>query len=178
MSVQTGSPQEGAGLVVSPPAGAAGREVTVRLPGLSPDDRVLLGFGGIGSPHEVMGEAAADADGTAKWTVRIPDWVEAGRTYLFFWAWIDMRPVSFSTPFLVTDPEGGVRITGTVTDEGVTCSAMRDADDVLYTLAGAKDLVPGDRITVDGTFAEMSVCGQGITLTVRAIEVNPEARPG
>lgn len=160
-----------AGPVASPPGGPAGTPVMVRVDGLPPGESIVVGFGGIGSPHEIMGDAVIDADGRAELELRIPAWVEANRTYLFYWAWADMRPVSFSSPFLVTGPEGAVRVGGTLTDEGVTCPAMRGGDDTLYTLAGSiGELEPGARVTVVGHLAEVSICSQGLTLAVDHIE--------
>ncbi len=65
------------------------------------------------------------------------------------------------------------RVEGRMTDEGVTCPAMRSDDDTLYTLIGhddLDDLEPGDRIHVEGTEPEMSICQQGITLEVTRLE--------
>ncbi len=161
---------QGAGPLISPRAGPAGTSVTVRVEGLLPEDALLIGFGGIGSPHEILGDGVADAQGVLSIDVGIPGWVEAGRTYLFYMAWADQRPVAFSEPYLATAADGSVEITGTVTDEGVTCVAFRGEDDTLYTLAGdTSNVAPGDRITIRGTVAEMSVCGQGITLAVDEI---------
>ncbi len=66
--------------------------------------------------------------------------------------------------------EGVVRIEGTLTNEGVECSAMRGEGGELYTLAG--DLAgpnPGDRVCVEGTVAEFSICQQGTTISVERI---------
>lgn len=75
-------------------------------------------------------------------------------------------------------PRGGaggeevVRVTGTLTDEGVECPAMRGDDGTLYTLTGA-DLAPyetGDRLVVEGTRAGISFCMQGTTLAVTSVQ--------
>jgi hypothetical protein len=64
-----------------------------------------------------------------------------------------------------------LEIEGRITDEGVTCLAMRDADDNLYTLTGEMpDLQPGDRVRVTGERAEMSICMQGTTIVVSNVE--------
>ncbi len=66
--------------------------------------------------------------------------------------------------------EGVVRIEGTLTNEGVECSAMRGEGGELYTLAG--DFAgpnPGDRVCVEGTVAEFSTCQQGTTIDVERI---------
>jgi LysM repeat protein len=65
------------------------------------------------------------------------------------------------------------RVEGRMTDEGVTCPAMRGDDGTLYTLIGHDDLdnlQPGERIYVEGTEPEVSICMQGITLEVTHLE--------
>ena len=67
-------------------------------------------------------------------------------------------------------PPPRVDIFGTLTREGATCPAMRGDDGRLYTLAGhIGDLVPGDRVRVQGERAEMSTCMQGETITIYRI---------
>ena len=59
-----------------------------------------------------------------------------------------------------------VTITGTVTDEGVECPALRTDDNQLYTIATSdrSRLKPGMRVRITGTVAEMSFCQQGTTI--------------
>lgn len=62
-------------------------------------------------------------------------------------------------------------ITGTLTNEGVECQALRSTDGQLYTLTGdLGGFQVGDRVTVVGTKAEISTCQQGTTLTVQSIK--------
>jgi hypothetical protein len=66
-----------------------------------------------------------------------------------------------------------VTVTGTLTDEGVECRAMRDDEGVLYTLtpkATVAEFQPGDRIRAFGKIAEISMCQQGATIEVTAVE--------
>lgn len=166
-------PQEG-GPVVTPRAGRAGTRVTVGIENLLEQDAVLVGFGGIGSPHEILGEGVADGEGVVILPVTIPDWVEPNRTYLFYMAWADQRPVAFSSPFLVTDPDGEVTLAGVLTDEGVTCPALRGEDGTLFTLAGdTAGLAVGQSVRVRARVAEVSNCLQGITLEVLDVAVLP-----
>ncbi len=162
-------------LAVGPTSGPAGAEVSVQVSGMPPGIPAVVGFGGIASPHEILGDALTDSVGALVLTDTIPSWVEAGRTYLFYVAFSDQRPVAFSAPFLVTDQDGTVRVRGRITEEGVTCTAMRGPADELYTLSGTLGPVsPGDEVVVVATVAEFSICMQGITLVVLEVEgANP-----
>lgn len=69
------------------------------------------------------------------------------------------------------DDEGQVVVTGVLTEEGVECPALRGDNGRLYTLAGSTGTYgPGDRVKVRGARAEMSICQQGTTISVRSIE--------
>jgi hypothetical protein len=60
-----------------------------------------------------------------------------------------------------------VRITGTLTDEGVECQALETDNGTIYTLTGnLRDFEVGDRVRVVGKVAEVSICQQGTTLQV------------
>lgn len=67
---------------------------------------------------------------------------------------------------------GEVVVTGTLTDEGVECPALRGDDGQLYTLTGAAldGIETGDRLRVRGSVAELSYCMQGRTIDVGAVE--------
>jgi hypothetical protein len=63
-----------------------------------------------------------------------------------------------------------IHVTGVITDEGVECTAMRDDNGRLYTLAGrVGGLKSGDRVRVTGRIAQASFCMQGTTIEVRKI---------
>jgi LysM repeat protein len=62
-------------------------------------------------------------------------------------------------------------IEGRITDEGVTCPALRDDEGTLFTLAGVQEVpAEGTRVRITGTLPEMSVCMQGITIGVERME--------
>ncbi|HET7706315.1 MAG TPA: DUF5818 domain-containing protein [Thermoanaerobaculia bacterium] len=69
--------------------------------------------------------------------------------------------------------ESAMIITGTVTDEGVECPAVRTADGKLYTIATAdrEKLRPGTRVRITGEIAQMSICQQGTTLSAEKVEI-------
>lgn len=63
-----------------------------------------------------------------------------------------------------------IRVTGTITDGGVECTALQGDDGQLYTLAGVDGgFGPGDRVRVIGRVAGVSFCMQGTTIEVRRI---------
>ncbi len=72
-----------------------------------------------------------------------------------------------------------LRVTGTVTNEGVTCQAFRGDDGRLYTFAGSatRPLRPGDRVEVTGTRAAASICQQGITISASQIVLRDSTAP-
>ena len=65
-----------------------------------------------------------------------------------------------------------VSLDGTLTSEGVECPTMRTADDKLYSLAlrtPQNAFFPGDKIHVEGTIAQVSICQQGTTIEVEKL---------
>lgn len=67
-------------------------------------------------------------------------------------------------------------LSGTLTDEGITCQAMRGDDGRLYTLIGPiGEWRDGDRIRLVANAVDRSVCQQGTTLQV--ISVRPIGPP-
>lgn len=75
-------------------------------------------------------------------------------------------------PPAAEDAESGMIITGTVTDEGVECPAVRTEDGKLYTIATSdrEKLRPGVRVRITGEIAQMSFCQQGTTISAERIE--------
>lgn len=64
-----------------------------------------------------------------------------------------------------------IHLSGTFSDEGVECPAVRGDDGELYTLVGdVSGFEPGERVELIGTPAELSFCMQGVMLDVQAIE--------
>lgn len=161
--------------------GTTGAEVEVRVTDLAPSTPVWVGFGGLGTPHELLGSAVTDTDGAFTLAVRIPSWAERDRTYLFFLAYADQRPWGFSDPFVVTGPDGAVRVAGEITHADGDCTLLQGFDETLWALTGATGTpAPGSEVVVSGTLSEpdgeappgSAPCGQGrpIQLTVREIQ--------
>src|SRR5262245_56665179 len=67
--------------------------------------------------------------------------------------------------------KGTLNISGTLTDEGVECRALRANDSQLYTLTGdLQGFQTGDRVRVRGKVAERTFCGQGTTIEIEEIK--------
>ena len=66
-----------------------------------------------------------------------------------------------------------MRITGTLTTEGVECPAMRGDDGQLYTLVGDLGAFkPGDRVSIEGELMLISTCMQGQTIRLKSIQTS------
>jgi hypothetical protein len=82
-------------------------------------------------------------------------------------------PPPVVTPLPLPQPTAptGFRVVGTLTNEGVSCQAMRGDDGQLYTLTGNLGAFrPGDRVVVVGPIPQSSICMQGTTIRVNTIE--------
>jgi hypothetical protein len=156
---------------VSPRGGVAGTEVRVAMRRLPPNMGAVVGFGGIGSPHEILAHTESDADGNFAVTVRVPSWVERDRAYLFYWGPGDMRPAGFSEPFVITGPDGVVRIGGSLGAGADGCRTLQGEHEAVYALSGEVGRTPdGTRVVVEATIAEAPSCGDRTTLVVRSIQ--------
>jgi hypothetical protein len=67
-------------------------------------------------------------------------------------------------------PADTIALAGIISDESVTCPAMRGRDGRLYTLAGnVHSLRPGDLVEVIGRRVDASLCMHGMTLEVQRL---------
>lgn len=160
---------------------APGETMQLSARGLPADHRVNVGVGPWRSEYSVVREARTDREGRLVTPVQMPDWADPGDRFVFVVEISDHDLKVMTDPIVVVRPderpgeprpdlEAGqrVRITGTLTDEGVECQALRSENDDLFTLAGMPEgFERGDRVQVVGTVAEVSFCQQGITLEVR-----------
>ncbi|MEZ4416483.1 MAG: hypothetical protein R3E10_12120 [Gemmatimonadota bacterium] len=158
-------------LELAPRGGPAGTRVQVRVLDVTGRTPILLGFGGIGSPHEILGEQVTDDDGLAEFQVTIPSWVEADRTYLFYVAYADQRPVRFSDPFLATAEDGSVRLSGTVRGTS-SCLVLDVGEAERFALLGVptRRPPPGTQASVVATLAAEPGCEGLLALQVSSIE--------
>ena len=152
---------------VEPLSGPPGTEVTVYTENLPIQAAVHLGVGATRTGFEALYTAEQGMWGEVSGTITIPETAPWDRAVLLVAFDAIFAPIGLSDPFHVTREDGTLQRTGTVTDEGVECTAFRDADGYLYTLVGnVEELEPGDRVVVEGIIAEASVCMQGTTIDV------------
>lgn len=164
------SPQQRRRIQVTPRGAPAGAEVEISVSGMPPLTGIVFGFGNL-QQHSIIGRSATDEEGSATEKLILPDWSERDKVHFFFVAFADQQPRGFSDPFHVTAADGTMRVSGRITDEGTSCTALRTARDDLYTLVGDMSAwKPGDRVALRGSIGEGAPCGdQGITVVVSEI---------
>lgn len=152
---------------VDPLYGPPGTEVTVYTENLPIQAAVHLGVGATRTGFEALFTAEQGMWGEVSGTITIPETAPVDRAVLLVAFDAIFAPIGLSEPFHVTRPDGTLRRTGQVTDEGVECLGFRDGDGYLYTLIGNTDgLEAGDEVVVDARYVEASICQQGTTLEV------------
>lgn len=164
-------PYAGANLAVLPAAAAPGSEVMLTATGLPGAARVNLGFGPPRQDYVLLTTAVTSDRGAVEQAVTVPASATPGETMVFTAETEDGRVRLVSEPFAVVEPGPPpgtkVSVTGTLSNEGVECPALRGDDGRLYTLTdpAAGGFKPGDRVQVTGEVASMSMCMQGIAIT-------------
>lgn len=81
--------------------------------------------------------------------------------------------IGTSTTSAAAQAANAITVTGTMSDAGVECAAMRGDDGVLYSFRRTmqiRQFLPGDRIKLEGRVQQVSTCQQGTTLAVTRVE--------
>ncbi|MDA0327956.1 MAG: hypothetical protein O2958_02925 [Gemmatimonadetes bacterium] len=155
---------------VSPLHGPAGTVVTIFTENLPIQAKVHVGVGATRTGFEALFEAQQEMWGEVSATVTIPESTPWDRAVVLIAFDAIFAPIGISDPFHFINPQGFLRRTGRITDEGVECLAMRDTDEYLYTLIGATDgLAAGEPVVIEGEYVETSTCMQGTTLRVTRV---------
>jgi LysM repeat protein len=170
-------PPTGAVATVTPTSGPAGTVVAVSASGFRASTKLRLMAGAKVASLQEFQQVTTDSRGNATANVRVPDWATSYGTLVFAYETLDGKLRAVTDTFRVAAvpsppaPSNDIRVTGTLTREGVECQALRGDDGKLYTLTGRGlgDFFPGDRVRVDGKIAEVSNCMQGTTITVTRI---------
>jgi len=161
-------PELGPALIALPSPTAIGGTVQLNAAGLPGTAAVTIGAGPSVKDVTQIATATTSDRGTLQTDVTVPETATPGAPLLFVVETADQRTRLVSQPIEVVEAADIVTVTGTLSKEGVECPALRGDDGILYTLTPA-DLGafgPGDRVTVKGTVAEVSICMQGTTLSV------------
>ena len=76
-----------------------------------------------------------------------------------------------SEAFRIVPATGAIAVTGTLSEEGAECPALRGDDGKLYSLTPGAigEFKPGDHVKVEGTIAAVSTCMQGTTIVFSSI---------
>ena len=166
-------PTHGPELIARPsPVGVGGTvELTATgLPGtgLPGTAAVTISAGASAKDAKEIAAATTTDRGTLQAEVKVPETATGGTSLLFVVETADQRARLVSEPIEVVVAADIVTVTGTLSNEGVECQALRGDDGVLYTFTRGDlaSFAPGDRVTVKGTVVPMSICMQGTTLSV------------
>ena len=147
-------------------------EVTLTAIGMLPFQPVRIGFGSYGQ-YEIVGRAEADATGNLMTAVLVPYWAVLDRVHFVFLSFGGGTPRAVSDPFLVTRPDGTIRIFGTISADGTSCLALDGPDNTLFSLQGdVGTWSTGQRVEVIGTIPTGPVCG-GQGLPIAVIQIRP-----
>lgn len=155
---------------VTPRAAPPGGSVDVTAWGLPADTELVIGGGPSASEWRTLTTVTATSRGQVHASVRLPETVAEGEDFVIVVTRAD-RLEATSRPIRVTTEQAAAPetrdIVGTLSDEGIECTALRADDGTLYTLAGdTRGFEPGDRVRVIGRPAATSICMQGETLVV------------
>lgn len=155
---------------VTPRSGPPGTEVTVRAAEM-PYGVLLVGVGVVGGGgHQMVGQGAADEDGTFELTVKVPDWAEPGTSHFFFIATADQRPRAMAPVFLVSDADGVVRVSGEVTETEGPCGAtLTQGTDRIGLVGATGRLRAGAVVTVEGKAVERTGCEETLVIEVSRV---------
>lgn len=164
-------PTHGPALIAKPSPVAVGGAVELTAAGLPGTAAVTISAGpSLDAARQIATGTTTDR-GTLQAEVKVPETVTGGTSLLFVVETADQRARLVSEPIEVVVAADVVTVTGTLSNEGVECQALRGDDGVLYTFTRG-DLAsfgPGDRVTVKGTVVAMSICMQGTTLSVMSL---------
>ena len=158
-------------IAISPRGCPAGGAVTVTVSNMPPMIAVKVGFGSL-SEYQFIGRQSTDGDGGFVEKMSIPEWAQRDKIHYFFVAYDDEQPRGVSDPFHVTARDGTAHVSGEITTDGRSCTAMKNVSDVVYTLVGDTSAwKAGAKVLVTGRIVDGAPCGdQGITIGVSDIQ--------
>lgn len=152
---------------VEPRTGPPGTVVQIFSENLPLQAQIHVGVGAMRAGFEALAEGTQGVWGEVSATARIPAYATWERPLVFIVFNGNFSPIGISDPFHVTDEGGMVRRRGRITDEGLPCTSLRDADQYMYALTGdLGDLKPGDEVVVEGAISVTGPCGESDAIEV------------
>ncbi len=171
-------------LKLKPDEGRRGSKVELRVDGLVPRERVLLGALRPNGGVVRLGEARADRKGKLRADLRVPDWADPRRDLIFV---VELRDgiVLRSEPFEVEGrradrrndrrDDRDVALEGWIV-QGVECAVLRTPGGRSYSLVSDRVALPyGAYVELRGEPVAFSICQEGAgTVEVTALrQVDP-----
>ena len=154
---------------ITPRLGPPGTEVSLRVVSMPAMTPVQLALGAT-SGFEALTLGYTTIDGDLSESVVVPEWSTPTETHRFIVFNLYFTAIlAESAIFHVTDAEGRVERSGTITESGVGCLVLEDDDGERYRLSGEiSDLAVGNRVSLTGTLAESTDgCGDDLRLDLR-----------
>lgn len=160
---------------VEPLSGPVGTTVRVYTENLPYQASTHVGFGSSQVGFEVLAKADQDARGAVSAALDIPAWATWDRPLVLLVFNGLFNPIGRSDPFHVTNAEGLIQRSGSITHVEGDCVDFRDEDDFLYSLEGLlPEFDEGDEVIVEGVPTRSAQCGSG--LAIRVEHVGPVRR--
>ena len=155
---------------ISPRSGPIGTLVEVYSDNMPLEAMYHVGVGATRSGFEALYEATQLDLGTISVTLPIPDKVSWERAIVFVAFNAVFSPIAMSRPFHVTDGEGRIQRTGSVTGTDGPCVTFQDVDRFEYELIGETSALEiGQDAVIRAEYIGESDCVDGAV--IRLIEV-------
>lgn len=155
---------------VTPGSGPPGTVVSLSTLNLPLEARVHVGVGAMQKGFEALVEAEQGEWGEIAVRVTVPSEWTWDQPLVFIAFNAVFAPIGMSDPFHVTDQEGRIRRSGTISEVRDGCLMLEDEYEYTYALTGdAGDLAVGDEVTVSGVYLAQSPCYDGSTIGVAEV---------
>lgn len=172
---EAAKPAAGPQVALSVPEARAGADVTLTASGLpgAAEVSVSATAGPLPADTRPLTKGKTNDRGELTVTLAVPPKPDNSDQILFLVETADGSVRVASKPFRIAAPAEAITVTGTLSNEGAECPALRGDDGKLYTLTPRElgPFKPGDRVRVDGTVAQASTCQQGTTVVVEKMRV-------
>ena len=164
-------PAAGPAVALSVPQGRTGDSLTVIANGLPGDTAVAVGAGASPGEARHLADARTSKRGELSVRLNVPPQPENGDKLVFVVETADGRLRMASEAFRIVPATAAITVTGTLSQDGAECPALRSDDGKLYSLTPGAigKFRPGDHVRVEGTVADVSTCMQGTTIVVSSI---------